>query len=137
MVTGNPISTWNEISKFGESFPSLESLIISECPIKSLDPFEVDNTISSRCVDSDRKCETEGIAQSNHSYKRTESECEANQMKVSTHHFFRRLKLLNLNYTLIESWDDVDRLGKFPELQCLRIQGCPLFEVRSSFFTIY
>ncbi|KAK6621357.1 hypothetical protein RUM43_011663 [Polyplax serrata] len=123
--TGNPVSTWREITKLGESFPSLESLVIAECPIKSLDPCDgVVEDINLHNGDE----EEDARKMSDSNYKRSESECEACQQKISAHHWFRRLKFLNLNYTLIGSWDDVDRLGKFPELQCLRIQGCPLFE---------
>lgn len=49
----------------------------------------------------------------------------------SPHDAFTRLRFLNLNRTLIRTWDDVDILGRFPALRYLRIQGCPLFEVRS------
>lgn len=125
-LSGNPIHTWNEITKLGESFPLLESLVLAECPIKSLDPFYTD------CPDSVHNLKSEespSPVEASSNYKRTESECEANEKKISSHHFFRHLRFLNLNYTLLESWDDVDRLGKFPALHCLRIQGCPLFEV--------
>lgn len=50
----------------------------------------------------------------------------------SPHDAFPRLRFLNLNRTLIRTWDDVDILGRFPALRYLRIQGCPIFEVRSS-----
>jgi hypothetical protein len=59
---------------------------------------------------------------------RTESECECNSID-SPHSCFRTLKFLNLNSTLLATWDDVERLSRFPALQCLRLQGCPLFEV--------
>lgn len=45
------------------------------------------------------------------------------------HDSFAHLRFLNLNRTLIRTWDDVDILGRFPALRYLRIQGCPLFEV--------
>jgi hypothetical protein len=66
---------------------------------------------------------------------RTESECESNSSPDidSPHSCFRKLRFLNLNSTLLATWDDVERLSRFPELQCLRLQGCPLFEVRDSF----
>ena len=73
--------------------------------------------------------ESETEMDDNSNYKRSESECESSEKKFSSHHFFRHLRFLNLNYTLLESWDDIDRLGKFPALHCLRLQGCPLFEV--------
>ncbi|KAH8394727.1 hypothetical protein KR222_002827 [Zaprionus bogoriensis] len=36
--TGNPIEHWQEICRLGRLFPSLESLVLAECPIKSLQP---------------------------------------------------------------------------------------------------
>jgi hypothetical protein len=65
---------------------------------------------------------------------RTESECEASSLPSidSPHSCFRKLRFLNLNSTLLATWDDVERLSRFPALQCLRLQGCPLFEVRGS-----
>lgn len=47
----------------------------------------------------------------------------------SPHDAFTCLRFLNLNRTLIRTWNDVDILGRFPALRYLRIQGCPLFEV--------
>lgn len=44
------------------------------------------------------------------------------------HSNFPCLQFLNLNNTLLAEWEDVDRLRKFPALQCLRIQSCPLVE---------
>lgn len=49
----------------------------------------------------------------------------------SAHSSFRHLKFLNLNNTLLSTWDDIDSLARFPALQCLRVLGCPLFEVSS------
>lgn len=134
LFTGNPVNTWREVTKLGESFPFLESLVLAECPIKNLDPFYGESVGSLHNFDSSKQLtepETEMDANSN--YKRSESECESSEKKISSHNFFRHLRFLNLNYTLLESWDDVDRLGKFPALHCLRIQGCPLFEVNLPF----
>lgn len=36
--SGNPISSWREISKLGYAFPNLESLLVNDCPITSLAP---------------------------------------------------------------------------------------------------
>lgn len=47
----------------------------------------------------------------------------------SAYSSFRHLKFLNLNNTLLEIWDDIDELAKFPALTCLRVLGCPLFAV--------
>jgi hypothetical protein len=38
--TGNPIEFWCEIAKLGYVFPSLESLVLAECPIRSLNVEE-------------------------------------------------------------------------------------------------
>jgi hypothetical protein len=36
--TGNPVTTWWEICKLGLAFPTLEALVLAECPLQSLDP---------------------------------------------------------------------------------------------------
>ncbi|CAH0560824.1 unnamed protein product [Brassicogethes aeneus] len=107
--TGNPIEDWREVVKLGYAFPSLESLVLAECPIKSLniDPEE-DNQNCNR-------------------YERSESECEGSS-KESPHDSFRNLKVLNLNATQIATWDDIERLSRFPALKRVRVQGCPLWE---------
>lgn len=43
---------------------------------------------------------------------------------------FTMLRFLNLNGTLLSTWDDVESLATFPALKSLRMQGCPLFEVK-------
>lgn len=40
----------------------------------------------------------------------------------------RYLALLNLSNTQINTWDDIDRLAKFPALRNLRVQNWPLWE---------
>lgn len=35
--TGNPVKDWMEICRLGRVFPSLESLVLADCPIQSLD----------------------------------------------------------------------------------------------------
>lgn len=40
----------------------------------------------------------------------------------------RNLALLNLSSTNINTWDDIDRLAKFPSLRNLRVQNWPLWE---------
>lgn len=35
--TGNPVQDWVEICRLGRVFPSLESLVLADCPIRSLD----------------------------------------------------------------------------------------------------
>jgi len=92
--------------------------VLAECPLRSLDPSDTGDGSPPVLA-------------------RSESECEGGEGKEenSAHHFFRNVKFLNLNYTCLSSWDDVDRLGNFPALQCLRLQGCPLFEV--SIYILY
>lgn len=109
--TGNPISKWSEICKIGYAFPSLESLVVADCPIKTLD---IENE--------------ESETKTNPDYMRTESECESGNKAESPHDSFRKLKFLNLNSTNIATWDDIERLSKFPVLHCLRVQGCCLCE---------
>lgn len=63
-------------------------------------------------------------------YDRSESESESSGTTIrSSHDPFRKLRFLNVNGTLLSTWDDVERLARFPALKSLRIQGCPLFEV--------
>ncbi|XP_049825291.1 tubulin-specific chaperone cofactor E-like protein isoform X2 [Aethina tumida] len=108
--TGNPIEDWREVVKLGYAFPSLESLVLAECPIKSL---SIDPEDEHNC---------------NREYQRSESECESSNQKESPHDSFRNLKVLNLNSTQLTTWDDMDRLAKFPNLKQVRVQGCPLWE---------
>lgn len=35
--SGNPVNSWKEICKLGYAFPNLESLVLNECPLTSLD----------------------------------------------------------------------------------------------------
>lgn len=103
--TGNPVSHWKEVCKIGYAFPNLESLVLAECPIRTLD------------VEEER--DGDGNARE---YTRSESQCESENSVVSSHDSFRKLKFLNLNSTLISTWDDIERLARFPQLQRLRIQ---------------
>lgn len=126
--TGNPICRWCEISCLGRSFPALESLVLADCPLVSLDPSvpiekcKIDDSEESE--DSCSSCGTPPMQ-----YGRCESECEsAGPKPYSSHDVFRHLRSLNLTNTQLASWDDIDRLACFPALHCLRINGCPLFE---------
>ncbi|XP_066245849.1 tubulin-specific chaperone cofactor E-like protein [Euwallacea similis] len=107
--TGNPVKNWTEVSKLGYAFPNLESLVLAECPIQSLDIKE-------------EKTAEEGIN------KNYEKFCESELRPESPHDAFNSLKVLNLNSTNLSSWNDIERLAKFPALQCVRVQGCPLWE---------
>lgn len=109
--TGNPVSTWFEVCKLGRAFPNLESLVLAECPLQSLmtPPPSPDCHL--------------GVL----SYPK-QGDGFRDVTLDSPHDAFTRLRFLNLNRTLIRTWDDVDILGRFPALRYLRIQGCPLFE---------
>lgn len=45
---------------------------------------------------------------------------------------FRKLRFLNLNNTELSTWDEIDRLAKFPALTSLRVQ-VRLFHVNIHF----
>ncbi|XP_043285078.1 tubulin-specific chaperone cofactor E-like protein [Venturia canescens] len=151
--TGNPIETWSEISKLGYVFPRLESLVLAECPIRSLACHEENlndtapkqqqqqqqqnpNTKDDDENENTRRDSSASTGQQNgcdedkeKTYNRTESECESSANKIpSSHDPFRMLRFLNVNGTLLSTWDDVERLARFPALKSLRMQGCPLFE---------
>lgn len=102
---GNLIENWQEITKLGYAFPNLETLVLAECPIKSLDLHN----------------ETEELS-TNRNYERSESECESCNKKDSPHDSFRNLKVINLNATQLASWIDMERLSKFPQLDYVRVQ---------------
>lgn len=36
--SGNPVSSWKEISKLGYAFPNLETLLVNDCPVTTLEP---------------------------------------------------------------------------------------------------
>ncbi|KAK9891579.1 hypothetical protein WA026_015537 [Henosepilachna vigintioctopunctata] len=110
--TGNPVMEWWEICKLGYAFPNLESLVLASCPIKSLN-------IASPC--NDKNC-------CDKTFQRSESECESGNRRFSPHDSFRKLRILNLNSTNLATWEDIERLSRFPVLNCVRIQGCPLWE---------
>ncbi|XP_049944263.1 tubulin-specific chaperone cofactor E-like protein isoform X1 [Schistocerca serialis cubense] len=110
--TGNPITQWSEVAKLGRAFPQLESLVLADCPLESLDTGTANFGSDSGSSE--------------------ESECESCGSKVGVgeqpHTFFRQLRFLNLTGTHLRSWRDIDRVSRFPQLQSLRISGCPLFE---------
>uniref|UniRef100_A0A6B2EK88 Putative tubulin-specific chaperone e n=1 Tax=Phlebotomus kandelakii TaxID=1109342 RepID=A0A6B2EK88_9DIPT len=94
--TGNPVTQWQEICRLGRVFPNLESLVLADCPIKSL---ETANTATS----DDNNCD-------------------------SSHAHFQSLTFLNLSNSDIKTWDDIDRLARFPKLKNLRVQNWPLWD---------
>lgn len=102
---GNLIENWDEIVKLGYAFPNLETLVLADCPIKSLDVLEESEEVSP-----------------NRNYERTESECESCRNNSSPHDGFRNLKIINLNSTQLATWSDIERLSKFPQLEYVRVQ---------------
>ncbi|XP_034938738.1 tubulin-specific chaperone cofactor E-like protein [Chelonus insularis] len=154
--TGNPVESWSEICKLGYSFPNLESLVLAECPIRSFALDEEENhnysgqNLSQNKITTEKPKEDENEnvekfmeqeeAQENSvtperifgeekKYNGSESECENTGNKISSPHDpFRMLRFLNVNGTLLSTWDEVERLARFPALKSLRMQGCPLFE---------
>lgn len=133
-------------------FPNLKSLVLAECPIRSLGLEENQNLPSEdgrRAKEEDHGQDTENmnhldadehtsstdekgnrIFESKVNYDRSESKPESNGTTIeSPHNPFRMLRFLNVNGTLLSTWDEVERLARFPALKSLRIQGCPLFEV--------
>ncbi|CAF4831065.1 tubulin-specific chaperone cofactor E-like protein [Pieris napi] len=95
--SGNPVSSWIEISKFGYAFPNLETLLVNDCNLTTLAPDPCDK-------------------------------CDDSNGNKKSHDGFPRLRFLNLNNTGLATWDEVDRLAKFPALRSLRVQGWPLWE---------
>ncbi|XP_017877619.1 tubulin-specific chaperone cofactor E-like protein isoform X1 [Ceratina calcarata] len=152
--TGNPVEVWNEISKLGYMFPNLESLVLAECPIRSLglednrnsnetetcpktteseDHVSQDNAnMNNLDAEENTSVDEKGnriFAEGKVNYDRSESESESSGTTIrSSHDPFRKLRFLNVNGTLLSTWDDIERLARFPALKSLRIQGCPLFE---------
>ncbi|XP_014211891.1 tubulin-specific chaperone cofactor E-like protein isoform X1 [Copidosoma floridanum] len=160
--TGNPIEFWHEIAKLGYGFPNLESLVLAECPIRSLNMEEQVRSENAENEDTENMnhivernnglhLENGCTGKSNRNFEEddmmpnycsrtagpvtttmtpaTESECCVESSKArSAHDPFRQLRFLNVNGTLLSTWDDIDRLARFPALKSLRIQGCPLFE---------
>ncbi|XP_039756808.1 tubulin-specific chaperone cofactor E-like protein isoform X2 [Pararge aegeria] len=95
--SGNPVSNWREISKLGYAFPNLETLLVNDCTLTTLEPDPCDK-------------------------------CDDSNGNKKSHDAFPHLRFLNLNNTGLATWDEVDRLAKFPALKSLRVQGWPLWE---------
>lgn len=98
-LTGNHISDWSEICRVGRLFPNLEALVLADCPIRSLDSTENETSAPN-----------------------------ATPSPTNSHEHFKTLTLLNLSNAKINSWDDIDRLAKFPALKNLRVQCWPLWD---------
>lgn len=102
---GNLIENWQDITKLGYAFPNLETLVLADCPIKSLDIFDVTEELSS-----------------NRNYVRSESDSESCNNQESPHDSFTNLKNINLNSTQLATWTDIEKLSKFPQLEYVRVQ---------------
>lgn len=100
--TGNPVEDWREICRLGRVFPNLETLVLAECPLRSIEP--ISPTDSCKVVADDMN------------------------NRESPHKYFSNLAILNLSSTKINTWEDIDRLAKFPSLRNLRVQNWPLWE---------
>lgn len=78
--TGNPVEDWCEIAKLGHLFPSLESLVLAECPIRSLStdveekPSNCNNLSTNNKQQQNNQCEENmnnlPTAKDNHSENR-------------------------------------------------------------------
>lgn len=40
---GNPVGCWEEVAKLGHAFPTLESLVLAECPLRELQQDHVEH----------------------------------------------------------------------------------------------
>lgn len=124
--TGNPIEQWSEIVKLGYVFPNLESFVLAECPLRSL---QCERFSDSELLNQNTPADiTEPRSPADDENKNQQPEQKSDR-STSSHDPFRKLKFINLNGTLLSTWDDIDRLARFPALKSLRIQACPLFEV--------
>ena len=85
--TGNPVEYWREIAKLGYAFPALESLVLAECPIRSLDieerEFVKDNA------------ENEDTENRNHIVERNGGMCVENGCGGKGEGFFLYFLLMN------------------------------------------
>lgn len=131
--TGNPIEHWYEIAKIGYAFPNLESLVLAECPITSLSmKNNINNNYDNNKIDIIRNNDGK-INDDDDDNDELFNNCEF-ITAASSHDPFNMLRFLNVNGTLLSAWDDVEKIARFPALKSLRMQGCPLFEVKLSIF---
>lgn len=125
--TGNPVSEWSEICRLGRVFPKLESLVLAECPLRAI--AAAPKSPPPTTTKSPSTLPSTALSTSSSS---DESGSDGEQLTGATidtpHQYFRNLALLNLSSTQINTWDDIDRLAKFPALRNLRVQNWPLWE---------
>lgn len=75
--TGNPVTDWVEICRLGRVFPSLESLVLADCPIRSLDAPPLSPTLTA-VVQLETQASTSADLNSNNAQPQTEGAAEAN-----------------------------------------------------------
>nr|CAG4646234.1 EOG090X05JJ [Macrothrix elegans] len=135
---GNRVEHRDHLHWISQSFPSLTSLVLCDCPLWTLRW----NTMSAReaqcknmsgdssgsyCGSSDASptatCAGDG---------KSSSCCEpfsdvCLQEAKTLESIFPHLRTVSLNHSLIDCWEEVDHLREWPSLEELRIQSCPLF----------
>lgn len=117
--TGNPVESWLEICRLGRVFPSLENLVLADCPIKAIqaDASAVAPTAAGASATNNNDCTTV-----------CEEDVEMSNKTECPHKHFHNLQFLNLSYSNISAWDDIDQIAKFPKLHNLRVKNWPLWE---------
>lgn len=56
------------------------------------------------------------------------ADCPVGRLEEGDEEDFRELRVLNLDGTQLNSWEEIERLAGFSRLCCLRVQGCPLWD---------
>ncbi|XP_017467300.1 PREDICTED: tubulin-specific chaperone cofactor E-like protein [Rhagoletis zephyria] len=120
--TGNPVESWLEICRLGRVFPSLENLVLADCPIKAIqanvgNSGNGSSTTAAANNNTDEDCTTA-----------CEDDVEMSNKAECPHKHFHNLLFLNLSYSNISAWDDIDQIAKFPKLRNLRVKNWPLWE---------
>lgn len=130
--SGNPVSKWHEICRLGRVFPNLESLVLAECPLKAVEPIPRPGSSSSECSSDNASSSSESEDPPHQYFQYVKPKrlffFVVFSIKLTNFHFYRNLTFLNLSNTDINTWDDIDRLAKFPALRNLRVQNWPLWE---------
>jgi len=121
-LNNNNFSDWNEIMKFGRSFPMLENLVnifSVYCVYLLLDFF---------------KCNHFKVLSDNPLSKFISS-----SSTFSNSNAFANIEILILNKLNINEWSVIEQLHEFPNLKHLRIQNVPLlseFTEEEKFFLV-
>ncbi|XP_067631013.1 tubulin-specific chaperone cofactor E-like protein [Eurosta solidaginis] len=127
--TGNPVESWLEICRLGRVFPSLENLVLADCPIKAIQAAKPStaNANNSYAANSN-DCDCNISTNTNRSNSTSEEDVEMPNKMECAHKHFHNLLFLNLSYSNISAWDDIDQIAKFPKLRNLRVKNWPLWE---------